>query len=373
MHKVGSAGRPHWRSKVGSAGACLVAAGALAACGTAKPAGPPKAQLQSSVSSLDSSPTVSVDLHLAATAAQLHAVAPTIPTPFDSLITGASVVIQETTTNGKPLASVAKAVQASGSPTAALDSLRQVDEDLAVNGGGYKLLEIRFVKGVVYARADVKDFLGLFGISPTSLASVKSKIPSGSQYDFERAALAGKWVSFDALSALQGFLSTAPVGSPAQTKALLAKVYGAISTVYTKDITVAAAGSGPKGTTKLAVSANEHKLVADVVGAFAQVFPSGVAGLPAPNLSKVPNHTITADALLKGTALSGFQLNISQFLHSAAAASNPLVVSATISHPSVSISAPSGATSASLPALAKLFQGASASKGAPKGSSPATA
>jgi hypothetical protein len=352
---LGGVGGSHWKRLAGGAGACLVAAGALSACGSSTPAGSPKVQLKSSISSLGSSPTLSINFHLSATPAQLHALAPSIPTPYASLITGASVVLKETTTNGASLNSVRDAAEASGSPTAAIDSLRQVDVDLAVNGGGNELMELRLVNGVLYARADVKDILALVGKTSSDLSSVASSLPSGSQFDFARAALGGKWVSLNVVSALQGYLSTAPVVKQSQSKASLAKVIKAFDTLYADDVTVAAAGSGPNGTSKLAVSANARTLLTGLDNTLMQINPAVSAK---GDLSKVPDRTFSADAFLNGTALTGIQLNLSQFIHGGVSATTkPLELAATISHPSVSISAPTSSTPASIAALGQLFAG----------------
>ncbi len=373
MHKLAGFGGSQWKRVGGGAGACLVAASALAACGTtAKPAESPKVQLQNSFSSLGASPTVSVNFHLTATASQLHAVAPSIPTPYASLITGASVVLEETTTNGASLNSVRQAIVASGSPAATIAALRQVDADLALNGGGNKLVELRLVKGVLYAKADVADIAGLVGKSSSALSSLAATLPPGSQFNFARAALAGKWVSFNVINALQGVLSTATTLTPAQSKAMLATILKDLGALYTNDVTVTSAGSGPNGTSKLELSANERTLLTGLVSALKQINPlASTKGVP--NLSKVPNKTFSADAFLSGTALTGIQVNLSQFIHGGVSATTkPLDMAATISHPSVSISAPTSSTPASIAALGQLFAGLGASPSG-SGSPPATA
>lgn len=351
------------------ASACLMAAGVLAGCGgsTAKTAATPKAQLQSSFDSLYSSPTLSVNFHLDATPAQLHAVAPSIPTPFDSVITGASVVIKEATANGQPLYSLGRTARAAGTPAALVNLLSQVDLDMAFLAGGTELLDFRLLGGVVYARADIADSLALVGATPAVLAGARAKIPSGAQYNFARAALDGNWVSFNAIQALQGLLSTAPVVPQSQLKAEEAKFAGALESVFNKDVTVANAGSAGAAS-KLAVSANLRNVLGDLASAFMQLAPSSrsVGGMVAPDLSKVPDKTVTADALVNGSTLSGLQINISQFLPAVSPSAKPLVVGATVSHPPVDIVTPKGATAATLPGLEGLFGrlGGTASKSA---------
>lgn len=347
----------------------MVAAATLAACGSAASGtgaqNPtiknPKAALLSSVGALEAQPTLAFDVHLATTPAQLEALIPGFPSPYAKLVTQASLVLQDATANGKPLGA---ANLTNESPAQAIAGLSNDEVDETFNVGGFKAYELRLVNGVVYLRLDVKDTLALVGYNQAKLAPIAKMIPAGAQYDFARAALAGKWVSFDALSEFKSFLSTAPTLPPAQSKANADKYLAALESVYNKDIAVATDGSVPGGTAKLAISANERNLASGVYGAFMNLATSlgtlGGAG-GAPDLSKVPNTTIKAFAGIKDNALNEVAINLSQFIPGAAAKTNPLEMEVGVSHPAMSISAPSGATAASLGALTKLFGAASAS------------
>lgn len=332
----------------------------MAACGSSTGAvsANPKTQLLAGAASIQAQPTLAYNVHLASTPAQLGALAPSLPTPYDSVVAGASLVIQQSTTNGKPLSSLGTAYFNAGSPSAQIAELKNEDVDISFNAGGFKLIEIRLVNGVLYARADVHDALGLFGLNQSELAPYAAKIPVGSQYDFARAALAGNWVSFNFVTVLQGLASSLPV-TPTTAKGEFNQVITSLKAVYNNDVSVVKDGSAPGSSTKLAVSANEQTVVRALLIAFSQVEARlGTGGkVPAPDLSKVPSKTVTAFAGLSGNTLNNVAFNASQFIPTATAASNPLELEVGVSHPTVSISAPSGATAISLPGIAKLFSG----------------
>lgn len=308
---------------------------------------------------MEAKPTLSFDVHLTSTPAQLHALLPSLPTPYDSVITGASLVVQESTTDGKSLSALASSELDSNSATAVVAALSDVDLDLALNAGGDKLLELRLIKGVLYARADVNGALALVGLNQSSLASVRAEIPSGSEYDFARAALKGDWISFNVASELRGFLSTAPSVSSSSSKSEDKQLIAALKSIYNSDITVTKDGSTSASSTKLAVSGNEQTLAKALVTAFAQLEESVGAGanVPVPNLSKVPSKTVTAFAGLSGDTLNALATNLSQFIPTTAASKNPLELEVGVTHPSVSITAPSSATAVSVPGFEKLFAG----------------
>ncbi len=345
-----------------SAGVCLIAATTLAACGTSAPTASqsPKARLQASVVGIDAQSSVVYNFHLPITNAQLKALAPQLPGIFDGAVTGASIVVKETTANGQPLSSLAKPYLKSGSYTDLLNELKNENLDFSFNTEGFTLLELRAIGGVLYARVDVKDALGLFGLTSATLAHVEAMIPPGSTYDFARAALAGKWASFNYVSEFKGLVSTLPTASPAQSK-MITQYLAAIQKLYDNDVTVATDGSSG-GLDKLALSANEHTLAV----AFAMVSTqlgqalgaTGTSGaIPPADLAKVPNKTVQAFAGLRGDSLAELAINISQFIPGSAAKANPLELEVGISHPAVSISVPSGAAPINPGAFAQLFGG----------------
>lgn len=320
-----------------------MAAASLAACGgttgnsqaVKAPPKTPQAQLKDGVSSLGSSSSLSVDLHLNTTAAQLHTLAPTIPTPFDGVITGASLVLKESTGNGQSLASLNKQ-GAHGSTAQQTAALEDVNTDFTVGSQGTTYFELRTVKGVLYAQANVSAALGLAG-KGAMLKSLEAQIPASNEYDFARAALQGHWVSVNYVPLLKTIeSSTSSSYSAAQGQALI----GDIEAALLKNVTVANAGKGPGGSSKLAIGADENNLVNSLVSTFVKDYPAAANTPLPPGISTLPHKTFTADGFVKGTTLTGVQLNLSQF---APTTSAPLVFAADFGHPQVSISAPSGA------------------------------
>lgn len=318
--------------------AATAAALTLAGCssGSTKAGGTgqsdPHAELVAAFSSLDNSSTLSLRLRLDTDAATLQALAKeggdTLSTQDAQAIAGAQLLIEAQTTDGSKLSTQGTS---GGSHTKAR---------FVVSDNGRTLAEIRSVAKTLYAAADIRTILRLFGKEQAygELTARANSLPR-----FVRAFVSGKWVSLDlgALnSALQQFgVGSAPTSSPQQGQKLVTD----LRAVLAKDVTVRRAGSDSRGD-HLVLNGQARRLVADFLDTIRSDIPAAEAGARSLNADQV-HGSVTVDAYVKNGTLTQLSLDLAQFAPPAERKPGdhlPVVVD--VSRSGSPISAPSGAT-----------------------------
>lgn len=216
--------------------------------------------------------------------------------------------------------------------------------NITVTDQGKSLFTLRVVNKTLYLQVALKDLLDRLGQSASyaQIQSAQSQLPP-----FAQALVQGKWVSLPEATAKQ--LSSQLGASSSSSQSEASALLGKLKTLLTKDVTVTRTSSG--STDVLTLTGNSHTLASDFVNTFASTIPGGSA-LGSPNLSKVPNKSLTVQASVTGGALSAITVDLGQFSKSG---KGSLPISLAISQSGPSISAPSGAVPIDITALGQLL------------------
>jgi hypothetical protein len=327
-----------------------VAAGslALAASGTGQPAA--DTQLQQGWASLSSSPQVTFNLHVEASASQLEAL-PGHPSATDaSLIAGGSIVVEAATASGRPLSSV------ESSSSSLQQSLQAVEIDVRGELDGSPLVELRLVGGVLYAQLGVAGLDSVLAGYGQSLTAAERKLPPGVAADpAVQALFDGKWVSLDLTSLMTELRSAGvlhPNQSPGQSRAELSQLLDAFTQTFTKEVSVTSVGTSAPLGTDLLLSTDLHDFAEELLSAVSQAAPSLVTSKDVAQVAKVPHRTLQVHAFVAGDTLTRLSVDLSQLAAPGqvpAGTQLPLVLD--VSHSPVTIAAPSGAVALDVPTL----------------------
>lgn len=312
--------------------------GSTGGTGTNNPSLSPSAELQSALTNLGKSSTLTATLKTTASADQIKSYVSsqgsTISDSGASSLAGATLSIEVKAPSGKTLAD--------GSSGSALN--------IGVSANDKSLFMVRFVNKVLYLQVDLKDLLNDLG-----KASTYQQVEAGAATypQFAQDLLNGKPVSLP-LSTLQSIAGSSGGSGSTSSNAVISL----LKTVLTTDTTVTRTGTGDTDTLKL--TGNTAKIAADLQSGLAQAVPT-FGSLLGGSAGNVPNKTIVMTATVNGGALSSLSVDLAQFSKKPSAASLPIELDFAESGPD--ISAPSGATPVDLASLAGLLSAFSSGVG----------
>jgi hypothetical protein len=241
---------------------------------------------------------------------------------------------------------------------------------VALQVGGAKLVEVRYLNDLLYARADVTKLLSDFGAPPPTASKVHSELRQGDQFVHGLSALGeGDWVSAN-LNALAPMLkpgasnsSNAPASEPNVSKLL-----SDLKSALTSNTSYANLGThGGRTEYQLKVPAR------DFVRALKSTLPSDLAGIAGgtgvPGVGSVasqaskalnqaqteipPGQTIAIQLWVKDNKAQEVDLDINQFVHKFPFAVPLRFVLAG----GTPVTAPSGVTSLDFPSVSGLLGG----------------
>lgn len=324
-----------------SAGSLALAASlGLSASGTGQSAA--DAQLQAGWSSLTSSPQVTLALHVDTSAGQVEAL-PGHPSANDArLVAGGSVVVEAATASGQPLSSL------QGGSGNLQQRLKAVRLDVLGELDGSPLAELRVVGGVLYGQLNVAGLDSALAGFGQNLTTAEGQLPPGvAANPAVQALFNGKWVSVD-LGSLMTELRSAGVhlnqsgSTPSATE--LGGVLDALTTTFSKQVSVAQVGTSAQLGTDLLLSTDGHNFAKELASSLARAAPSLVTRKDVSKASAVPHRPLKVHAYVAGRNLTRVSVDLSQLTGRGqlpAGTELPLVLD--VSHAPVSINAPAGA------------------------------
>lgn len=354
---------PTGRRGLRMAAVLAVGAGAtLTACSSSAKANPTDA-VDSSVSALGKSSSISMRVSLGVTPEQAQQLSkkgggsPMTPAEAKALSSG-SIFFTEQTGQGEP-------VDSAQAMTDTKDAY-----DLGLQFGSSVPFELKYVGQNLYVRADVNQILTDVGQDPSKAASfqkdlgqINSVVPGISDLG------AGKWVevSHASLTTLGNLLKSAEASqgsgqpSPSQLQATFKQLRAsALSSLKANSTTTSMGDQG--GRPEYAVTVNVHNFLAS----FGPELQKDVSALPFVGSKvntdftkiqdKVPaGQTATADLFTSGGKLSEVDVDLNQFAKGSDKLSFAVPVKMEFTAPPA-ISTPSGATTLDLSQLPQLLQ-----------------
>jgi hypothetical protein len=173
-------------------------------------------------------------------------------------------------------------------------------------------VEIRYLDGILYARADVEGIARLFGADPAAIAEVVAGA-EGAGFGFLKDAVAGKWLSTDTKpfgDVLKG-AEEGGAGLPQLGMDQVRNLMKAVGDTFGNEVKVDRVGKEDPGEHyRLTVPLRQvfQKLLPALMGAAGQVPPGLV-----PPAEAIPERDVSADVWLKGDRISRGELDLSQF------------------------------------------------------------
>jgi hypothetical protein len=298
-----------------------------------------------------SQPNVDLQVSLGVTAQQLQQLSSqlgktSLSPKVAASIAGMSLVFELNTGHGEHL----------NSAQARTDHANQFSFALQI--GSSAPVEIRYLAGSIFARADASTLLGDFGLAPAEAASFRHALQRANAYLPGLAALGqGQWVSVQTAAfapLLNGLKAKVPATTPASSKKLLDQLKAA----FTNNATYSNAGTHG-GRTEYNVTVAAHNLVQQLAG----LVPSAISSVPGASsatkslgslASKIPaTQTVVLQVWVSGNKAQEIDLDLNQFDHKLPFAV-PLKVLIGSGAP---VAAPTGATPLDLSKLSTLFSG----------------
>jgi hypothetical protein len=222
---------------------------------------------------------------------------------------------------------------------------------VAIQDDGKTLGEFRSVAESLYAQADVKTLLDLFGQSKsyTDLTTRAKGMPA-----FVQAFVNGEWVVLDlnAVKALAGQFGGAGASpSTQQAQKLLTDLKAFIG----KDVGVTRVGTDADGD-HLKLTTQSRTFVTDLVQTVGSDLPAASLATGSLKPANVPDHSIVVDAWVKDGVLSKLSVDVVQFAKpSEAKAGDSLPVVLTFDQSGDDISKPAKATTVDTTSLFTLL------------------
>lgn len=229
-------------------------------------------------------------------------------------------------------------------------------------------IELRYVDGKLYARADIAGLAKLFSGSPDEVNQQLSELAGQEGFGFLAAAAAGKWVVAD-LSALGGMfdglgkqfglgtetsipMPTGPKGIPSEFGALK----DAVGKALTEDVSIKDAGNDDAGDHYIATVSSLRSFYAKVRPALTDLGTLPMAG-QLPSASEVPDQPASLDVWVKSGRVSRLELDLRQLAGSTPPAdAGRVALRVDIDRDAGSITAPGDAVSVDIAGLfGKLF------------------
>jgi hypothetical protein len=330
-----------------------VAVSSIAACGTSSStktsSESPKDAVNTAYTKLLDSDSLTATFKIDESAANLIAISKsgTDPQPLTpqaaNAIAGGSVVFAAKSTKGK-----------------LADANAADDVAITINAGDDpKLVEIRYVGKLAYARADVPQFVKYGAATQEELTTLGgSSAPA-----FLKDAIAGKWLQLplqDAIDAEGGATATKASVSPDQ----IAGLQGALKNVFAKDVTATKGSTDATFGDEYTLTASSRTVATDLIAAFKtqlSSIPGADKAFADADPAKVVDKNVTVQAFVKSDTLDAVRLDVAQFLTGADLASlggKPFYVELDFAN-SADVAAPTGATKVSFGSLISAFSGLS--------------
>ena len=211
-------------------------------------------------------------------------------------IASAQVVFETKTSDGTKLADI--------KPGTKVNAATRV----TIQDDGKRLGEFRALGDSLFAQADVKTLLDLFGQSKSyaDLTARSAQMPA-----FVQAFVNGSWVVLDlnAVKAIAGqFGGAAASPSAQQTQKLIADLKGVID----KDVTVTRVGADAQGD-HLKLTTQSRQFVTDLMQTVSSDIPAASLATGSFKPANVPDHSIVVDAWVKEGVLSKLSIDVVQF------------------------------------------------------------
>lgn len=332
------------RSVVVTAAAALLAAGCGSGASSASNKDP-KAAFATGMNGLNDKDALTVTLKFETTPEALAGFAKESgdilnPAVAKDIASG-EIVFETKTTNGKNLSEVKP-----GDANATASRF-------AFNDNGTQYAEFLSRDSALYARADVKGLLALFGKSKTyaELRARARTLPP-----FVKAFVANQWITLPT-SVLTALASQFGGASAMPNADQMKKLVAALKDVINRDVTVTRIGSDDQGD-HLRLTTQSRQLVGDLVQSLGGAIPAASLLLGKFDPSKVADHSIVLDAWVKDGALAKLSLDVVQFAKPGEAkAGDSLPVVLTFDRSGDDVSKPDGATPVDLTQLGSLLGG----------------
>jgi hypothetical protein len=332
--------------------ALLAAAVTLGACGNPIARITTERAISNSFGAVLAQPSVNLQVSLGVTPEQLRqlsgqvggktALNPTLAAAIASM----SIVFDVRTGHGEHL----------NSAQARTDPANQYSFGLQI--GSSVPVEVRYLNGTIFARADASTLISDFGLAPSEAASFQHALQSANAYVPGLAALGqGQWVSAQTSAfapLLNGLKAKVPTTAPTSSKKLLDQLKAA----FTNNATYSNAGDHG-GRTEYTVTVAAHNLVQQL----AALVPSSISSVPGTSsatkslgslANKIPAHqNVVFQVWASGNKAQEIDLDLNQFEHKLPFAV-PLKVLIGAGAP---VTAPSGVTPLDLSKLSTLFSG----------------
>jgi len=293
------------RRSTSLAALATVAVVALTGCGSGSGAKStaskdPKAAFATGLSGLSDTDALTVTLKLDTTADALIGFAKESGDTLDAQtaqhIATAAVLFETKTNDGTKLSDI--------KPGTKVNAATRV----AIQDNGKTLGEFRTVDQSLYAQADVKTLLDLFGQSKSyaDLTARTKQMPA-----FVQAFVNGQWVVLDlnAIKALAGQFGGA-AASPSTQQAQ--KLMTDLKAVIGKDVIVTRVGTDADGD-HLKLTTQSRTFVNDLVQTVGSDLPAASLATGSFKPANVPDHSVVLDAWVKDGALSKLSIDVVQF------------------------------------------------------------
>jgi hypothetical protein len=274
-----------------------------------------------------------------------------------SLFSNGGIVVKFTASASKPL----KDLKAGENPNVELD----------LTAGGTDFLDVRTVKGAVYAKVNMPQLLQLSGKSASSLTGQFAQAPADFQVPLQ-ALMAGKWIGVSASDVkgleqmLQSFGSGGDLGSNPTSSStgsagtqMLAGIESELMKALTQDANVTDKGNG-----QYQVSGKVKTIGQDLLQAVTPAL-NAVPGKSKTdidklrqNLNSVPDsENMTFNIWTKSGQISELQVDLAQFMSATDSNGGHLPIDAKFSQSASSVSAPSDVTNVNVQKLLGAFGG----------------
>ena len=166
-------------------------------------------------------------------------------------------------------------------------------------------LEVKFVDGTLYLRADVAGIMDTFGADSSQLDAFRQQAGSQPGFEFVEPALNGEWI---ALTGFNQLLEQAGSSQNDLTGAQQKAIDGFANAL--KENTEVEAGDKDGPGTNLVVTANLRDIYQSLVD-LQENF--GQAAGEIPSVDEVPDENVTVDTWVDGDRLTQVQLDLTQF------------------------------------------------------------
>jgi hypothetical protein len=213
---------------------------------------------------------------------------------------------------------------------------------------GADLVDLRFVNGVLYARADVKKIVELAGEDPSQVDRALSDLPPSLE-PLAKAAK-GEWVALDLTKAVKAAKDSGaldrlpkPSATPSVDAAKLQHFLDSLKAAYDKQATITEIGKDDARGQGYRVGAPAKRIAEavsdDLIALVGQESESQIRKA----ITQIPDKTFYLDVWVKDDALTAVQIDLTQFLDKPVPGKK-LAIDIAVNTKPAAITPPSGAT-----------------------------